>query len=111
MSINKLEIQRDGIEKYFHHAKIQLELSRLYSTVRIQVIKEMTLLMRDKTVSLYEKKLAQETILAMSNDLTISMNAGTIILSKLIESSNKNLEDLPSLNHLLTNKSSNQSGK
>jgi len=95
------EMQKQGMEKFFRHAEKQLELSRLYSTERMKVMREMTTLMRDSTASLSEKKLAQEAIMAMSTDLLESTKAGSTILSKLIESSNQNLLSIPSLTGLL----------
>lgn len=100
-AIQQLEIQRAGMEKYFQHAAKQLELSSIYSNERIRVMKAMTDLMVDSKSSLEEKKLAQETIKAMSSDLIESQNAGSTILSKLVEASNKNLLSVPSLAGLL----------
>jgi len=61
----------------------------------------MTSLMRDPNISFDEKKLAQEAIMAMSTDLLESTKAGSTILSKLVESSNRNLLSIPSLTRLL----------
>ena len=97
----QIEMQKQGMEKFFRHAEKQLELSRLYSTERMKVMREMTALMRDPTASISEKRLAQEAIMAMSTDLLESTKAGSTILSKLVESSNQNLLSIPSLTGLL----------
>ncbi|GAB1472086.1 hypothetical protein MASR2M66_29640 [Chloroflexota bacterium] len=100
-AVQQLELQRIGMEKYFEHASKQLELSRIYSSERVKVIQAMTSLMVNPNASLEEKKLAQETIKAMSSDLILSQEAGSTTLSALIEASNKNLLSVPSLAGLL----------
>lgn len=100
-AMQQLEMQRTGMEKYFSHAAKQLEMSRIYSSERVKVIRAMTQLMVDPKASFDEKKLAQETIKAMSSDLILSQEAGTTTLSALIESSNRNLLSVPSLAGLL----------
>ena len=100
-AVQQLEMQRIGMEKYFEHASKQLELSRIYSSERVKVMQAMTQLMVSPQASIDEKKLAQETIKAMSSDLIASQEAGSTTLSKLIDASNKNLLSIPSLAGLL----------
>lgn len=101
-AIEQLEMQRIGMEKYFAHAAKQQDLERIYSSQRIRVMEAMTALMKDKNTSLDEKKLAVETIKAMSSDLNLAQQAGTTTLSALVEASNRNLLSVPSLAGLLS---------
>lgn len=103
-AMTQLENQRIGMENYFQHAAKQLELSRIYSSERIKVIRAMTAVMTNPNVPFQEKQLAQETIKAMSSDLIISQEAGSTTLSALIEASNRNLLSVPSLAGLLSSK-------
>lgn len=100
-AVQQLELQRMGMEKYFEHATKQLELSRIYSSERVKVMQAMTSLMVDPKATIEEKRLAQETIKAMSSDLIISQEAGSTTLSKLIESSNNNLLSISHITGIL----------
>jgi len=100
-AIQQLELQKIGMKKYFEYASKQLELSRIDNSERGRVMQSMTRLMSDPKASIEEKRLAQETIRAMSSDMIISQETGSTRLSALIESSNKNLLSIPSLAGLL----------
>lgn len=101
IAMQQLEAQRIGMAKYFDHAAKQLEMSRIYSSERVKVMRAMTSLMTNPRASLEEKKLAQETIKAMSTDLILSQQAGSTTLSALIEASNNKLLSVPSLAGML----------
>lgn len=100
-AMQQLEDQRIGMEKYFEHASKQLELARIYSSERVRVIKAMTILMTDSSETIEVKRLAAETIKAMSSDLIASQEAGSTTLTVLIEASNQRLLSVPSLAGLL----------
>lgn len=103
----QLENQRIGMEKYFQHVAKQQDLSRIYSSERIRTIRELTKMITNPKVSFQEKQLASETLLALSDDLILSQEAGSTTLSALIDASNKNLLSVPSLAGLLPDRTNN----
>ena len=100
-AMKQLEQQRKEMENYFAHAAKQLNQAHLERKAIIDTISKSTKMMTDRRMSLEEKKLAQETITAMSKLLVESQQAGSATLSLLIDSSNKNLLSVPSLAGLL----------
>ncbi len=101
VALNALENRRLAMEHCFRHAEMDLRQHHIYGNQIVRAIQNMNELVRDRSASIEEKRLAHETLRALSRLLVDAQEAGAKSLSVLVEATRQDLLAVPSLKGLL----------
>lgn len=100
-AFQSLEQRRVAMERFFDQAEREMRQQHIWGNQRVRVMQNMTALISRQNISLDEKKLAHETIRAMSKDLVAAQELGSAALSVLVDAARQDLLSVPSIEGLL----------